>query len=306
MKEKRKTCPACEHNFYSLENRINGYEMVRCKRCDLLFAFEVPTKENLGNIYDDVYHRLDNYKVKIEKLKKYIEYLQNPKGWGKLQILLKQLYFSKKIPRNTIPFGFDRHRLLKKISLKKGDKLLEVGCGSGQFLLSAKTLGWEVEGIDISENIIKESNPIHGLNTRAGTLEDLFFKKKSYKAIVAWEVLEHLIDPKSFLLKVKKLMQSDGLFACSVPNTSLKKVRFHYNKPGPASLPPIHLNFWTCESFRIFAEINGFQIIYLAPNVLLNSQKGWNNSYSLFFLYQIASFLGIKEGPNIYALLRPI
>jgi len=61
-------------------------------------------------------------------------------------------------------------------------------------------------------------HPSTGSRFRHGTLETLDAAPGRYRAIVCWEVLEHLAHPRDFLLRARELLQSDGLLACSVPN----------------------------------------------------------------------------------------
>jgi SAM-dependent methyltransferase len=188
---------------------------------------------------------------------------------------------------------------------KVGNRLLEVGCGVGDFLMAAKKEGWEVEGIDLSSTAIEASVRLHGLPVRQGKLEDLDFDKHSYKAVVCWEVLEHLVYPWRFLQKIKEVLTPDGIFACSIPNYGPRVPCFRDGPLGIASIPPIHLNFWDCNSFRFFAELNDFKVLYLAPKRSLLDLVGWRNHLVRFMWNQLLAVCGLKEGMNIFALLTP-
>jgi spore maturation protein CgeB len=302
----RTICPGCGGSESSVAGELNDYSLARCKRCGLVYAIEVPTDEDLETLYNQVYKSMENYKSKIEHLKKHLIRLNSPKWQDKIRALFQSVYYSSIVPNWFIPIGYDQHRtILKPIVPKPGDKLLEIGCGSGTFLVSAKAHGWEVEGFDLSSEIIEATIRIHGLRVSQGNIDTLDLKRNSYKAIVAWEVLEHLINPREYLRHIKELLKTDGgVFACSVPNHSTKTTRF-VNKLGPASVPPIHLNFWDCKSFRLFAQLNGFDVLYLSPRRVLKGMAGWDKNYCHYFWNQLAALVGVKEGSNIFALLSP-
>ena len=106
-------------------------------------------------------------------------------------------------------------------------------------------------------------------------------------------------------MHVKTLLQSDGLFICSIPNSS-EQVPHFVPIPGPASLPPVHLNFWTIDSFRRFAEVNGFRPLLLFSKRSLIGMAGGRTHPVRLLWNQIGAILRLREGPTIYAVLAPV
>jgi len=201
--------------------------------------------------------------------------------------------------------GFYRNRIfLKRYKPCPGDKLLDIGCGIGTFLVAAKQMGWDPEGIDISAEALAMSAHIHKLPVRHGTLENLDFTPGIYKAVVCWEVLQNVPFPQNFLKRVRNLLRPDGLFVCSVSNNSKRVPRFVPNS-GQAGLPPVNLNFWTPESFRAFASLNGFRPLYLAPKRSLLDLSGARNHRLRFLWNQLCAIAGIREGMTMHAVLTP-
>jgi len=151
---------------------------------------------------------------------------------------------------------------------------------------------------------LRRSQMFHGLPVRCGKIEELSFEAASYKAVICWEVMEHLVSPRNFLSKVRSILRPDGIFVCSVPNSSNK---VPYPKVlGPASIPPIHLNFWDCHSLRLLFELNGFRVVHLAPKRILRTLIDYRRRPIYFMLKQISAFLGMAEGLNIYAVAVPV
>ncbi|QPD03634.1 MAG: hypothetical protein Nkreftii_001408 [Candidatus Nitrospira kreftii] len=273
-------CPACGHEKTSSVGQLNGWVLARCSLCDLVYTRDLPTSEKIGQVYNEAYERDGLYDAH-----------------------LKQLDMMIKTGRSRQ--GFYRNRLfLKRFKPQPGEKLLEIGCGIGAFLVAAHQRGWQVEGVDISARALEVSCNIHGLTVYHGTLEEINVPVGTYKAIVCWEVLEHLPSPRQFLQHAKKLLRNDGLFVCSIPNCS-DKVPLFVDKLGPASVPPVHLNFWTLASFKRFSELNGFRVVHLFTKRNLMAMAGAKKRPLQLAWKQLAAIIGLLEGPNIYAVLTP-
>ena len=273
-------CPCCGSSQYVLDGALNGWAMARCVKCCVRYTCDVPTAQQLSALYNKVYEPGELYQAHLEER----------------ELLERQ---------GNVPAGYYRNKIfLNRYRPFPGDKLLEVGCGVGSFLAAAKDKGWQVEGIDLSGEALSRSQAIHGLPVRCGKIEDFPLEAASYKAIVCWEVMEHLASPGDFLAEVRSLLRPDGILACSVPNWSAK---VPYPKElGPTAVPPIHLNFWDCHSLRLLFELNGFQIARLAPKRILISVIDHRRRPVYFTLKQISAFLGLAEGATIFAVASPV
>jgi SAM-dependent methyltransferase len=95
--------------------------------------------------------------------------------------------------------------------------LLEIGCSHGAFLLPARAAGWEVTGIEISAEAASNARA-HGLNVVTGTLEQCGSSVDTFDCIVAWNVIEHLVDVDSFLDTIKQHLKPGGLLALRTAN----------------------------------------------------------------------------------------
>ncbi len=143
-------------------------------------------------------------------------------------------------------------------------KILEIGCGQGNFGLALKkSLGAEVWGIDISEKYAKlaEENLdkviIGDINNLMGDLPD-----KSFDAIIMNDVLEHLYNPWEVINKLKiKLNPEHGVLVCSIPNIRYFRVLFKlffagkwdYEQSG--ILDFTHMRFFTKDGIiKMFAS----------------------------------------------------
>ena len=94
-------------------------------------------------------------------------------------------------------------------------RLLDVGCGKGEFVLHASRVGWEAEGVDL----IDWGSP-YPVEITVGDLAELPFPRASYDVVTAWAVLEHLRAPSRFFRKIGELLRPGGRFIFVVPNVS--------------------------------------------------------------------------------------
>jgi len=200
--------------------------------------------------------------------------------------------------------GFYRnHMFLKRFKPANGDRLLEVGCGVGAFLVAARNAGWMAEGVDLSEEALQASASVHGIPVHHGTLETVSLTNAPYAALVCWEVMEHLVQPSRFLARARELLSPGGLFVCSVPNEGSKVPRY-VKQLGAASVPPIHLNFFDRQSLTRLFEQNGFIPVSVVSQKILWSMAGRSEHMVRWFFDQCLALVGITEGPHLFAVAR--
>ena len=110
-------------------------------------------------------------------------------------------------------------------------KILDAGCGNGEFSEFIGELGFEVVGIDISESSIKmaKDSSYRG-SFHVGSLEDkLPFNEGEFAAIWSTEVLEHLFDVHACLSEFNRVLQESGLALAGFErhyNPYLSHIRF--------------------------------------------------------------------------------
>ncbi len=94
-----------------------------------------------------------------------------------------------------------------------GGKLLDIGCGQGDFINHATKAGWDVEGVDLMSWGTSHAVPI-----RVGDFLTMDLQEGNYDAITAWALLEHVRAPSAFFNRVSRLLKDEGLFIFAVPN----------------------------------------------------------------------------------------
>lgn len=143
---------------------------------------------------------------------------------------------------------------------KHGQRVLDVGCGVGNFLAPAARAGWETWGIDFDNDAIVAGKRAFGLDNLETADLSAFAANHlglRFDLVTFFDVLEHLDDHASFMTELDRLLVSNGAIALSVP------YRHGWRWLMPHDLPPRHLTRWDENSIRIFLGRYGFSLIEL-------------------------------------------
>lgn len=104
------------------------------------------------------------------------------------------------------------------LSAYPGGRLLDVGCGSGDWLFKMQSLGWEVKGIDFDPEAVAVAAD-RGIDVVHGSLEAQHYPDESFDAITLNDVIEHLPDPFATLAECRRILRSGGHLIMVTPNT---------------------------------------------------------------------------------------
>lgn len=182
-------------------------------------------------------------------------------------------------------------KFLEKIgSFVKKEKinLFEIGCATGFFLKLAKSKGWMVSGIDISEYAAGEARK-NGLDVQAGLVENYTAREKA-DVVVMLDLLEHVRDPGMLLKKVNALLDVNGILALTTPDSGSLWARF-WGKKWHAFVPPQHLFYFSSVNLKSLLEKNGFEVVSLEHH-----GKWFTVPYIIRLLY---SWTGLKLFANL-------
>jgi len=99
----------------------------------------------------------------------------------------------------------------------RGRRLLDVGCGDGQLLQTAKDEGWDAVGIDLAETAILLCHR-RGLTASKTDFFDGSLDEKRFDVIVMSELIEHVPSPQRFLKRAEELLDAGGVLYLTTPN----------------------------------------------------------------------------------------
>ena len=147
----------------------------------------------------------------------------------------------------------------------KSGSLLDVGCGTGNFLSATRAAGYDVIGIELNQNAARFARKRLGLDVLPLRLEDFVREHpdRRFDAVTFFEVLEHQDKPQAFLKLAKSCLKSGGYLALSVPN----RERW---QEGTEVLdyPPNHLTRWNARTLNNFLTAQGFEILAICEEPL--------------------------------------
>jgi methionine biosynthesis protein MetW len=103
-------------------------------------------------------------------------------------------------------------------NIQKGSKILDIGCGDGTFGYDLLKIGYDVYGVDLSEEIVKGAKS-RGIKVKVYNVEDgLPFESNLFDCIFAGEIIEHLIDTDNFITECKRILKKNGFLIITTPN----------------------------------------------------------------------------------------
>ena len=149
-------------------------------------------------------------------------------------------------------------------------KILEVGCGEGNFCRQLKTPDREIWGLEINPEVAAKAADVCD-KVLVGSFEEQVknLPERYFDCIVFNDVLEHLYDPWTTVCQVKNLLNDNGVLVSSIPNFRyisnliteiLFRKEFEY-KPEGGILDDTHIRFFTSKSMIRMFRNEGYQVL---------------------------------------------
>ncbi|AIQ65876.1 hypothetical protein PSTEL_24970 [Paenibacillus stellifer] len=247
-KQKAEVCPVCGGTEFDPLYSILGHdnfltEHYRCLDCCTVFMNPMPTEEYLDDFYNRTYYS-KNHREKM--------------GWdSKLDNINVAI-----LNANENRMDLVENYLSASLRYPKG-KLLDIGCSTGHFLNEAKLRYWDVKGIEISDQAAQVARTKYGLDITTGTISAGMFDEGYFDVVTAWDVIEHIPDPKDFITNVKYILKSGGLLVLNTPNISSTASYFEQEKWRHLD-PPLHVVLYDHISMGVLLKMFGFEILKIS------------------------------------------
>lgn len=210
-------CPLCLSVCSTRVAQTRGGRLVRCQHCRLLYT-DPPPAEGVLRHYEDVYGQ-DIVRDHIDRRRR---------------ALFES--FLGEVP----PFGARR--------------LLDVGCGSGEFLALARERGWRAEGIEPSPRGAALARR-RGLVVHADTAE---LADAHFDAVTLWNVVDFFPRPVEQMREIHRLLAPGGLVFVRTPNAFFQLAAWRLSR----------VVVWPPALARLVAEAHFFQPLVWAPSTL--------------------------------------
>jgi 2-polyprenyl-3-methyl-5-hydroxy-6-metoxy-1,4-benzoquinol methylase len=163
-------------------------------------------------------------------------------------------------PRQVDIIGFLQDR-------KPSGRLLDIGAGTGLFLERMESRGYDVYGVEISENAKDHFSTSLKPKIYDRNLEECGFKESSFDIITMFQSLEHVHNFDGLLKEARRILKPDGIMYLTVPNADFCEYRIF----GPYAYTlevPRHLYFFTKQSLRNLLLKNGFIVDRFRRNIM--------------------------------------
>lgn len=249
-------CPICasENITHYLDCRDRHYGIqgvfatAICKSCGLVFLNPMLTPSQLSGLYPDGYYSY-----------------QPPKLEANVRSVAKRIL---RLKRDTLLPNFARP-----------GTLLDVGCGAGQYLLDMKSRGWRVYGSELSKAGTAAGRS-EALDIREGELMNAGFPDNMFDFVRSNHSLEHMPDPRTVLLEMRRLLKNDGVLVIGVPNIDGLIARW-FNQYWWNFGVPVHTYNFNAKNLGMLLEQCGFRVekirYYSDYSSLLGSIQIWLN-----------------------------
>ncbi len=196
------------------------FTVVRCGNCGVMYTNPRPTAAAIADYYPEDYYGLD----RGDRIRKHAADATVPLKERLVRTALGPHFGYPHAPRGpgrwllTLPIAarLRRDRRLGMVLPWAGKgRLLDFGCGRGGFLRVQRARGWQVAGIDISQDTVKHIRDDDGIDAEAGTWPGPAMRGRQFDVITAWHVLEHLPDPPAWVREaVARLAPGGYLIVC--------------------------------------------------------------------------------------------
>jgi ubiquinone/menaquinone biosynthesis C-methylase UbiE len=261
-----KECPICESSGSELFLESNDYSTSKkdfsireCASCNFRFTSPLPSENDIGCFYES---------------EDYISHTDSNKG------VLNKVY-------QTV-----RNRAIKQkqnliSSLTKDKTLLDIGCGTGDFLKFCQDQNWKTIGLEPSPSA---REICHNKKVEAKDIDELHqLENNSISVITMWHVLEHVYHLNRDFEKINSVLKEDGRLVIAVPNCSSYDAG-KYGKFWAAYDLPIHLYHFRPNDIKKLANKFDMEVENILPmkfdsyyvSMLSEKYKG-GNIVSAFF-----------------------
>jgi 2-polyprenyl-3-methyl-5-hydroxy-6-metoxy-1,4-benzoquinol methylase len=239
--EKLSSCPVCGNSKFTLFLKSNDYfltkeefSIVICASCGMKFVNPRPDTTEISKYYESP---------------DYVSHGGQKNALNYLYGIVRKYSIKKKF------------KIIKEYA--KGKKLLDIGCGTGEFIFFCKQMGFDVKGVEPGEKPRSFAKATYQLDVgEEAHLDNITVAE--FDIITMWHVLEHVHKLHERMNKIREILKSDGTLIVAVPNSNSWDARY-YGKFWAAYDLPRHLFHFSGETMKILAGVHQFKIVKIIP-----------------------------------------
>jgi glycosyltransferase involved in cell wall biosynthesis/2-polyprenyl-3-methyl-5-hydroxy-6-metoxy-1,4-benzoquinol methylase len=197
-----KTCHVCGGARVYYLFSISDYRVVRCDDCGLVFLNPQPGDQELA----DIYHA--NYFLGSDTE-------EGRRSVSELKQATARSYLAE----------------IRRYHGGQSGRLLEIGCGDGDFLVAAEAEGWRVTGIEFSAAACEKTRQrLKQGEVRCGELSSAELPAETFDLCVISDVIEHVRSPREFLREIHRVLKPGASLFIATPSTDSWSARLMRQK----------------------------------------------------------------------------
>lgn len=265
-------CPVCDSENFEPHLRCEDhavsreiFSIAKCNHCQLLLTSPRPNNDQMPR-----YYASPAYTSHI----------------GTAATLLDRAYLSVR----AFTLKWKTNVVQSNMHHSTGKRLLDFGCGTGEFLRTAKSQGWDITGMEPAQQARSNAAPNIAGSIKS-SLQQVVEENKPFDAITLWHVLEHIDDLNSTLQQLKTLLKDSGTMFIAVPNHTSWDGK-HYKENWAAYDVPRHLWHFAPDNMKALLAHHSLQVTKLIPMrldayyICLLSEKYIANSLTIPGLFK--------------------
>lgn len=234
------------------------WRMNACSDCGIAFLSPRPVSESIAAAYSHYYtHSSDKDDLVHNRLRSIKDYFSDAyySAASKKYTFLNYVIYLLARAFFPVSLYFDaKSRHVFKENRKPG-KLLDIGCGNGEFLRFADKAGWRVTGVDFDESAVAEAK-LGDFDVRLGGIEVIGGEEK-FDFISLSHVIEHVYNPEELIHTCYSLLNEGGTLWLETPN--IDSVGYALYKSNWRGLePPRHIMIFNQKSLTDMLLKSGF------------------------------------------------
>lgn len=235
-------CPHCNSNDSDSMFELNGFKHNSCIKCGSVYVSPRLKDECLHKLYSDDYYS----EMFTKSMIPYFDKRKQLIGENKYSQILD--FFSDDDSQN---------------------KVLDIGCGVGEVIDVFNDNSWDCEAIELNP-VASEWLTKKGIKVFNDTLDN-YQTDHQFDLVMAWNVVEHVTNPKEFIQKAYNLLRPGGLFVSEVPHGNSLLVDYCRN----TGIDPLrilqgeqHIMLYSIAAYKELHEIPGFKSVLIQTNGL--------------------------------------
>ncbi|GFO60682.1 SAM-dependent methyltransferase [Geomonas silvestris] len=171
----------------------------------------------------------------------------------------------------------------RAVAGKTGGRLLDIGCGDGSFLLTAKAAGWEVAGTELNPDPARQA----GLEVWEAV--EQLDPSRPFDCITMWHTLEHMRDLPSMMANIGKVLKPGGKLIVAVPDFGGWQAKLFKGKWLHVDAPR-HLYHFDAGALKRCLKGGGFSV-----------ERAWHQEFEYDLLGWSQSALNyLMPYPNVF------